>query len=201
VAGLELAGSTLEVWIRPVSARVTEEVSLEERRYEDGQDVQLLDIVDVPLLEARPHGCQVENHLIDDTQHWRRVGRFDNQKLREATDDRPLWLDHGSSSNGTSDRVRVAEADRLDHSLRLIRPEGLRIRVLRTFNKRQVRAAFQLGDSPYDLVVTDTKVEARYLAKPDGEYPYPVQTVACISLGEPFGGYRYKLVASIIELV
>src|SRR5207249_3949288 len=124
VAGIELAGSELKDWIRPVSARPTEELSLEERRYEDGQDVQLLDIVDVPLLEPRPHACQVENHVIDDTQHWRCVGRLDSQKLLDATDDGPLWLDHGSSSNGTSDRVRVGEADRLDRSLRLVRPQG-----------------------------------------------------------------------------
>lgn len=201
VAGIEVAGSGSKSWIRPVSARPTEELSLEERRYENGQDVQLLDIMDVPLLEPRPHGCQVENHVIDDTQHWRRVGKLDGQELREyATSNGPLWLDRGSSSNGTNDRVPLAEADRLDHSLRLVRPQGLRIRVLRTYNKRQVRAAFQLGTSQYDLVVTDTKIEARYLEMSDGEYPYPAESVVCISLGEPFGGYRYKLVASIIDL-
>ena len=37
------------------------EVSEEERRYEDGGDPRVLDVIDVPLLKHRPHACQVEN--------------------------------------------------------------------------------------------------------------------------------------------
>ncbi len=201
VAGLEVVGSSLKGWIRPVSARATEEVSLDERRYENGQDVQLLDIVEIQFLEPRPHTCQVENHLIDDAEHWRHIGSFESGKLAShATHSGPLWLDVSSSYNGTSDRIPVADADRLDHSLKLVQPDALRIWVGRGYKKRQVRAAFQLGKAHYNLGVTDTKVEARYLAMKDGEYAYPTKAVMCVSLGEPFDGYRYKLVASIIDL-
>jgi len=201
VAGLEVVGSDLKGWIRPVSARPTEEVSLDERRYENGQDVQLLDIVEIRFREARPHACQVENHLIDDTEHWQRIGTFESRKLAaHATRSGPLWLDVNSSYSGTNDRIPVADADRLDHSLKLVQPDALRILVGRGYKKRQVRAAFQLGESHYNLGVTDTKVESRYLGMKDGEYAYPTRAVMCVSLGEPFDGYRYKLVASIIDL-
>lgn len=201
VAGLEVVGSKLGGWIRPVSARQTEEVSLDERRYENGQDVQLLDIVDIRFIEARPHACQVENHLIDDTEHWRFIGRFESGKLVDhAIRSGPLWLDVSSSYSGVNDRIPVADADHLDHSLKLVQPEALRILVGRGYRKRQVRAAFELEKLQYNFGVTDTKIEARYLAMKDGEYAYPAKAVACISLGEPFEGYRYKLVASIIDL-
>lgn len=201
VAGLEVDGSSLKGWIRPVSAREKGEVSLDERRYENGQDVQLLDVVDIRFVEPRPQGCQVENHLIDDTEHWQLVGKFDSSKLvAGATRTDPLWLDVGSSYGGSNDRIPVADADRLDHSLKLVQPDALRIWVGTGYRKRQVRAVFQLGKAQYNLGVTDTKIEARYLAMKDGEYGYPAKTVACISLGEPFKGYRYKLVASIVDL-
>ncbi len=201
VAGLEIVESGLKGWIRPVSSREKGEVSLDERRYENGQDVQLLDIVDIRFVEPRPHGCQVENHLIDDTEHWQLVSRFESGNLVDgASRAGPLWLDVSSSYGGSNDRIPVVDADRLDHSLKLVQPEALRIWVGTGYRKRQVRAVFQLGKVQYNLGVTDTKIEARYLAMKDGEYDYPAKAVACISLGEPFKGYRYKLVASIVDL-
>ena len=47
------------------------------------------------------------------------------------------------------------------------------------------------------LVVTDPVIERQYLAKPDGEATLE-GCVACLSLGEVFHGYAYKLIASII---
>ncbi len=173
VAGLEIVESGLKGWIRPVSGREKGELSLDERRYENGQDVQLLDIIDIRFVEPRPHGCQVENHLIEDVS---------------------------SSYGGSNDRIPVVDADYLDHSLKLVQPEALRIWVGKGYRKRQVRAVFQLGKVQYNLGVTDTKIEARYLAMKDGEYDYSAKAVACISLGEPFKEYRYKLVASIVDL-
>jgi hypothetical protein len=74
IAGIEMIGNEVGEWVRPISSRRTEELSIDERRYENGQDVQLLDLVEVVFKEPRPHACQVENHLIDDEYSWARRG-------------------------------------------------------------------------------------------------------------------------------
>ena len=47
IAGLEIEGDQVGGWIRPVSNRSTEEISLFEQRFEDGSEPDLLDIVEV----------------------------------------------------------------------------------------------------------------------------------------------------------
>jgi hypothetical protein len=49
-------------------------VSEEERRYETGEKVELLDIVTVPLQKASPAGHQIENHILDDQYYWTKRG-------------------------------------------------------------------------------------------------------------------------------
>ena len=72
VAGKEIGTNC---WIRPVSDRENGEVSEYERQYEDGTDPLVLDIIDVPLLNAQPKDFQQENWLLDPDQYWRRVRR------------------------------------------------------------------------------------------------------------------------------
>ena len=55
VAGREIVNGMAAAWVRPVSNREHQEVSEYERQYEDGTDTSVLDIVDVPLIEPRPH--------------------------------------------------------------------------------------------------------------------------------------------------
>jgi putative nucleic acid modification protein with dual OB domain len=65
VAGREIDGSNVGGWVRPVSSAEKEEISLLDQRFEDGSRAKLLDIVEIEMLKAKPHGCQTENHLID----------------------------------------------------------------------------------------------------------------------------------------
>lgn len=201
VAGLELREGRIGEWVRPVSDRPSEELSIEDRRYEDGSDVRVLDIVTIAFKEHRPHGCQQENHVIDDGYYWAREGRFEAAELLgHARKSGPLWVDGASSYSGQNDRISVEAANRLSSSLLLVAPKRAAIQVVRGLKKLQVRLDFQLTNARYNFVVTDPRVEADYLGRGEGEFQLPAETVLCVSLGEPFEGYRYKLAAGIVTI-
>jgi hypothetical protein len=201
VAGIELTGQSLGPWVRPVSERASEELAIEERRYQNGRDVSLLDVVEVQFKAPRPHACQVENHVIDDGYYWVPAGTFEASRLLPVAVNRgPLWVDGYSSYSGENDRVPLPQADQLPSSLLLAAPTKASMLVAPGLKKRQVRMRFSLPPTQYCLTVTDPKLEAEYLSKPDGEYPFSGPVLVCVSLGEPFDGYRYKLAAAVLPI-
>lgn len=204
LAGKEIDGSNIGGWIRPISTRPTGELSEEDRRFQNGQDPKLLDIIRIPMIEARPHTFQTENHLIDDRFYWMNEGKATLNDVRKSLDklQGPLWDNSSSSYNGTNDRVAEIAAGALSDSLKLVEIEDLRIEVGvegAEFNnaKRKVRGHFTLGGMQYKLAITDPIIERQYFAGEDGYFQIG-RAVLCISLGEPYGGFTYKLIAAVI---
>src|SRR5262249_26468471 len=89
-------------------ARPNGEVSEYERRYEDGSDPHVLDIVSVPLLQPQPHSFQSENWLLDPDRYWQKIGRVGSDKLL-TLEQRPrtLWINGLYGSTGMT-RTTVA---------------------------------------------------------------------------------------------
>jgi len=204
VAGREVTGKGFGDWIRPISERPTQEISLEEHRYQDGRDPSLLDIIAIEMKSPQPQHHQKENHLIDADWYWVKQGTVTWQDLQVAVEDPggPLWLNDYSSYNGHNDRVPEGSLDSLPRSLYLVRPEQLRLVVASEGGdfgtpRRRVRARFNLCGHPYPIVVTDPHTESDFLARHDGEYPV-AEALICVSLGEVFHGYAYKLAAAAV---
>jgi hypothetical protein len=204
VAGKEMVGRGIGGWIRPVSARAAGELSEDDRRFENGQDPGILDVIRVPMIEPRPHGYQSENHLIDERYYWAKEGKATWSDVVAALDpiQGPLWDNYSSSYYGLHDRVEESTAAKLNSSLLLIRVLDLTIEVEvegAEFGnaKRKVRGRFSLNGSRYRLSITDPMIERKYLAGTSGEFMVE-QAVLCISLGEPYEGYAYKLIAGVI---
>ena len=63
--------------------------------------------------------------------------------------------------------------------------------------KRRVQGRFRYAGNAYALWVTDPVYERQYLAKLDGDYPIG-ECFLTVSLGEPYGGAVYKLIATVI---
>jgi hypothetical protein len=204
VAGREILMHGPGSWIRPVSDREHQEVSEYERQYEDGSDPAVLDVMDVPLLDAKPGTYQQENWRLDPDYYWIRVGRLEWDGLDEFIEPvAPLWANGISTYHGANDTIPVAEADLLKSSLVLIRAAKLKMTVFapgQAFgnSKRRVQAWFLHADTEYRLWVTDPVYERRYLAHPNGEH-HLSECCLTISLGEPFNEQCNKLVAAIIE--
>ena len=177
---------------------------MEERRYEDGQKANVLDIVCIPMLKPEPDGFQTENHLIDDKYYWVREGveNWDTvQKLVEPIDG-PLWVNGHSTYHGHNDKVPEKQSCEFEHSLILVEPTDLRILVRRESgfsgpDRRRIRAQFTLAGKNYLLQVTDPVVEETYLTKKDGTYPIE-KAILCISLSEVWNKFAFKLVATIL---
>ena len=191
-------------WIRPVSAREKQEVSEWERQYEDGSDPCVLDVIDVPVLKAQPEDYQQENWLLDPDYYWQKIRSVTPNELTQLIDPvAPLWTNEDSTKNGQNDRVPTRVAKSLNHSLRLIRVNDLELYVSRPGkdfgnNRRSVQGRFQHAGTDYWLRVTDPVYERQYLQKPEGHYPIE-ESFLTISLGEPWKGYAYKLIAAIIK--
>jgi hypothetical protein len=202
VAGKEVSQNGYGRWIRPVSARSSAEINLEERQYEDGREPQILEVIDIPMLAPVPRVHQTENHMIDAESYWSKVGDLQWQKLTELTDSPPsLWGNGDSTFHGRNDRMTQTAAS---HSLCLIQPSNVTIRVLTpgaAFGnpRRRVRARFTYKGTEYDFMVTDLIAEGVFLSRPNGEYNIG-DVYFCVSLAEAHtDGYCYKLVATIIS--
>lgn len=208
IAGREVTRAGAGLWIRPVSSRPGEEVSEDERQYEDGSDPKVLDVVDIPLLQHHPHACQTENWLLDPSQYWQRARRSEWTELQAHVENpQTLWINGNSTYHGLNDEIPQAIADKLPRSLYLIRVPRIDLRVFAPSEafgnpKRRVQGHFQHAAIQYTLWVTDPYIERNFLARGDGSYSLG-ECCLTVSLGEPYEKkgqyYRYKLVAAVIE--
>ena len=203
VAGRELVAGRPGVWVRPVSARPSQEVSEYERQYPDGSDPKLLDVIDVPLLVHRPKDFQQEYWLLDPEYYWEKVDTCSCDDLEDFSETGGLlWRNGSHTYNGRNDQILVQQAVTETSSLKLIHVNEVRLRVFapgRAFgnSKRRVQANFWFGGIDYSLWVTDPNIERAYLAQDDGLYDLR-QCYPTVSLGDPYNEHCYKLVATVM---
>jgi hypothetical protein len=102
-----------------------------------------------------------------------------------------------------SDRVPEDQAANLTDSLRFIHVRDCSFSTYTRTNefgtaKLQVRARFSVSGVSYNFRVTDTAIEQVAQNNP-GALSGQKSCHLTISLGEPFQGYVYKLIAAVIE--
>lgn len=202
VAGKEIDAGVVGEWIRPVSSREHEEVSDGEERCTDRALPQLLDFIDIPLIRKSNNSRQPENWLLDPSSRWKRQGGMRWHGLFGMNDSpAQLWSNDSHSGGGIANRVALDEADNVDASLYLLKLSQLRLHVTtETFDgrsKRPVRAEFSHAKHVYRLSLTDGPIEAEFRRRGDGTYDIG-ECFITVSLGEPFDGFCYKLVAAVI---
>lgn len=194
-----VAGVRLDTgeWVRPVSARNDGALRESECQLDVGRAVRPLDIVRMPLAEARPEPHQPENWLVG-RGGWQLKSDLRGQAARAALDD---VVDTGPTLLGdTDDSIDcdwIAE-NGVSASLTLVRVRRPRFEVN---HWRRLRARFTLSGSYYDLSVTDLAPWATD-AFHAGEHHPDTDWCLTVSLAEPYVEKNrcYKLVAAGIDL-
>jgi len=194
--GYCLAGKGLEKgqWIRPVSSSPTGEIAHSDTLYEDGSQIQPLDIVEFYPGEVRAHPHQPENVLFEHF-HWEKAGRVSFEELEHFQDHRLDFLE--GEETRYNDRVPELHARGFSESLGLIYVINAKLVVVQTEYRQQLRIRFRHQGRSFNLVVTDRQAEKEYLNREGTEHLLP-RAYICASLGEPFHEYCYRLAACII---
>ena len=204
VAGLRTDGMG---WVRPVSALPDGTLYTRDYTLDHGNKVELLDIVRIYLKAPRPDPYQPENWVLAN-RPWHLVRRL--APADTATLFTPAIVPGPDLLGNQSDRIASAVLERkpAEASLALVEPEKVKWRITRSIRgKRQTRASFVLAGIHYDLPVTDPKWEEGLASLPLGLHTRDITGVKrkerilfTISLGEPFDGDCYKLIAAVIVL-
>jgi hypothetical protein len=199
IAGKNITNGTAGAWIRPVSPRRTGELANSECIYKNGGLPELLDFMQVSFERIAPDAYQTENQLIDVNNKWQFIRKATWPEVMASLDviSGELWTNGSDSSHGKNDRVPEPIAKTLKRSLYLLRPHQLYINVATEGSERKIRASFTINTISYKFVVTDPIIEKRFLEQRDGAYPIN-DALVCVSLGELFHGYAYKLVAAVL---
>ena len=191
-------------WVRPVSAREHEEVSLPESRCTDGSIPRVLDVIEVPVLGEKRRDYQQENWLLDPKRKWKKSSALPFDRLHEWADNtRELWINGVSTYQGLNDQVPEQEAATFRHSLLLIPVQELALRVFAPGagygdSQKRVNGHFTYNGIEYRLRMTDNDYEYDFLQRPVGVYSIN-RCFVTVSLGEPYKGNAYKLIAAIIK--
>ena len=87
IAGIDESGR----WLRPVSSSAKRAID-KETRYINGNEPQLLDILEIPLHAHGPNeGCQKENRLVR-AGEWKKLGRLEPEDLIKYCEDDSVVL-------------------------------------------------------------------------------------------------------------
>ena len=168
----------------------------------------LLDLVDVDLGDPVPILGQQENVLLG-PDGFSEVREHDPARLRgemeRLIEERPRFLELGNPT-----RIPFAEVQSGDigQSLALVEPTSVAWRVAANIRGQpSARCQFDLGWRRFRLPFTDPEVEGRLLGMGLGAYDRSAAGISddrrlllTVSLGAPFEGFCYKLVAAAIAL-
>lgn len=192
-------------WIRPVTLHDEGAINPLECRLQDGTNLVLFDIIQVPLTSNENSPTQPENWYIQKGAQWRKIStgsRAEAWDLVEAP--KNLWLEAGVKQDRVTPEYLLSQKSH--RSLYLIQPVNFRFFVeMNYLNNKTVRGLFKYNEYIYDFSMTDPLVRQKYF--PD--FPnVPLGTkvleqkndlLICVSLTPVWNGYHYKIIASVIE--
>ena len=178
------------VWVRPVASKDGAELQksnvLISNNY--GQfEAKPLQKVIMNFVQHAPLIFQPENFVVDG-EPWRqnyKINLSDLEKYLDKPND--IW---GSGDKISAEAIRLGLM-RIESSLYLLRVRNLLLEKLYFQGRSRRRVKFSYGCIDYDLSSTDPDFDSK-IGKED-----QLESIVCISLGEVFSGFHFKIVAAI----
>lgn len=206
-------------WVRPVPNDGEDHSSLSHEMYidSDGNEVKVLDIVEIPLV-ANPSTDiigQPENFIFDDTKKWKILSSLRAESVPNITDStNDIWLEPNSPSNSVSSFY--AQQGLIGQSLYLIKPSNFNVVLSNEYNdyeqkyKKRITAQFDYNGQEYDEISITCPSTRRILTN---QYPnegaesvtMPLKKgddyILCISIGLGIGNENrhLKFVATVFD--
>jgi hypothetical protein len=215
IAGREIIQSGTSVklgpWIRPVSpdGEASEgELKPKHCLTKGNVKIDVLGVFEIPLARHRSDPGQPENWDVVTNSPWKRLGSLKRPSLRGLIENPPhLW--DASTAGDRRVQVDTPLEVRGNSSLALIRPSGFRawakreMHHQRGYEKTTIRGAFGYAGREYEFDITDDTFAPEFHANATqkrSEYrpEFGDNCALCVSLGAPFNGYHYKLIAAVI---
>lgn len=164
-----------------------------------GVELQPLDGFFVDLGQHVPLNFQLENWLFT-------PGPFESSEALSLTEDRSFLLDLCRESpvlledDSPSVPVASTKVNGFPESITLVHVQSPTFgREPRPGRNPRYFCEFTFGGVAHNLALTDEKIK-RWIRSSEGDIDTSSEWLLTISLGEPYGGFHYKLVASAIEL-
>jgi len=153
-----------------------------------------LQIARIPFDTKAPLPRQPENELLAEGL-WRLQGTFDRQRL-DALVDTPESLWGRDTRRVTCGPMPSDSSD--TPSLYLVQLPRIELVVENNWHgNKRLRAHFRYRSIPYAMTVTDPAL-SKLRIHPVGTWFTGENRYVTLSLGMPFHGYRYKIVAAIL---
>lgn len=175
-------------WIRPVSEAVHGEVPTDWVHH-----LNILDIIEIEVTGTPNTDYQCENALFQKNS-LRKIGTLERTGIISVCENPETIFDNNKNA--------VAETAISDLTRSLILIKTNRFKVIDTTyedtNKRQIRLAFTHRGNRYDLPITDLVFLDKYKSE-KGFLDNIQELILCLSLGVPYNGFHYKLIAGVIK--
>jgi len=184
-----------------------------------GHDPKLLEVIEIPFVEAAPLSCQPENWLVETSLKagsWKSHGMIEWNDIGHFIDKRvEFW--HDTSSGRRRVSVGFPERMKAPASLYLIKPDKINSVAVWTERntypgaakptKRKRELSIMYQGTVHEFAIEDPKFSDKHYPQFPGvdqptkvvTLPKPDETLLCVSLTGPWYGYHYKIAAGIFE--
>jgi hypothetical protein len=218
VAGKELIrnGESWDVgpWIRITDPGTKDgSVRYELTRCRGGEEVQVLDVVDIPMQKPVADEDHPEDWFVDTSQRWTHVARLQVEELSRMSDNPiDLWRDGGDGRSVPEGYVqKMGEPSSLflienplNARVSFWKERGTRGRDSDTIEKIRMRLSCTYGGVIHTFDITDPNFTERYHLFERAESREQIMRLEnplhlCVSLTRPWNGRQYKIAATIFE--